>query len=397
MLGFIIAPFFIALLIYVFLRSIRFIETYKIRGTKIIEIIFGLILFGGLCCMIVGFLIPTGLSLKRTFTRIGYYWLGVILYFFVGLLIALVCRLLVWLFAKNKGYNKNIARKITTLFVAIFTTLMSIYGIINAHTLRVTNYEVISNKKSNLDELNIVLISDLHLGYNDGLKEMKDMASKINSLEPDVVILAGDIFDNEYEAIENSEEIAEVLYSISSKYGKYAVYGNHDIQEKIFMGFTFNWSKQSKQKAVADDRMNKFVQNSGFTLLYDSYEMIEDIYIYGRPDYHKINFGNSNRKSASDITSNLDKDHPIICVDHQPGELYELAKAGVDLDLSGHTHNGQIWPGTISINWVWDNAYGLKQIDNMTSIVTSGVGLFGVNMRTGCYPEIVNIKMVFKK
>ena len=66
-----------------------------------------------------------------------------------------------------------------------------------------------------------------------------------------------------------------------------------------------------------------------------------------------------------------------------------------DMVLAGHTHNGQIWPGTISIKWLWDNSYGLKNIDDMTSIVTSGVGLFGPNMRTGCIAEICNIKIKF--
>ena len=93
----------------------------------------------------------------------------------------------------------------------------------------------------------------------------------------------------------------------------------------------------------------------------------------------------------------MDKSLPIIVIDHEPAQLKQLADSGVDLDLSGHTHNGQLWPGTISIKWLWDNAYGLKQIENMTSIVTSGVGLFGPNMRTGCIAEICNIKVIFNK
>ena len=397
MLAFIIAPFFVALLIFVFVRSLKHIEIYKIKGLKVVECLFGLLLFGGIFCIITGFVLPTDFSLKRIFTKIGFYWLGFILYFFVGLAIALICRLLIWLFSRNRGYNVKIARNFTTVFVIIFTTLMSTYGIYNAHKLRITNYEVVENKKSNIDELNVVLIADLHLGYNVGLDEMKDMVDKINSCNPDVVVLAGDIFDNEYDAIDNPEEIIKVLNTINTKYGKYATYGNHDIEEKILVGFTFDWSKQAKIKAMADERMNKFVEDAGFKFLYDSYDLIEDsVYIYGRPDASKINFGKDNRVSPSGLTRILDKSKTIICVDHEPGELQELAKAGVDIDLCGHTHNGQIWPGTITINLFWDNAYGLKKINDMTSIVTSGVGLFGVNMRTGCFPEIVNIKVKFE-
>lgn len=397
MLVFIIAPFFIALLIFTFLKALKYTDTNKNKYFKVAEVLFGLLLFGGLFCIIIGFLLPADISLKRTFTKLGFYWLGFILYFFIAIGISLLIRIIIWTFRKNKNYSVNLARKLTVIFTIVFTVLMSTYGIINAHKLRITNYEVSVDKNSNINELNVVLIADLHLGYNVGLNEMKDMANKINDLNPDVVILAGDIFDNEYNAIESPEEIAEVLNGINSKYGKYATFGNHDIEEKILVGFTFDWSKEAKENAQANDEMIKFIADSGFELLYDSYELIEDsVYIYGRPDQHKINLGNKDRKFVEDITLGLDTSKTIICVNHEPDELEGLAKAGVDIDLSGHTHNGQIWPGTISIDWLWENAYGLKRINNMTSIVTSGVGLFGVNMRTGCYPEIVNIKISFK-
>lgn len=397
MLAFIIAPFFIALLTFIFIRGIKFVSVYDKKYLKVVEFIFGLLLFGGLACIVIGFVLPNTYVLKRLFTRIGYYWLGFVLYFLISLAIALLIRHIVWLFTKTK-YKIQLAKNITVIFVIAFTVLMSIYGIGNAHKLKTTNYEVCVNKASSIEELNVVLISDLHLGYNVGLKEMEDMVDKINKLNPDVVVLAGDIFDNEYEAIEDPDKIVKTLNKIDSKYGKYATLGNHDIEEKIFVGFTFDWSDEAKENAKADDRMIKFISDSGFELLYDSYELIEDsIYIYGRPDNHKINLGNNERKFAEDITLDLDLNKTVIVVDHEPGELEGLAKAGVDIDLSGHTHNGQIWPGTISINWLWDNAYGIKKINNMTSIVTSGVGLFGVNMRTGCFPEIVNINIKFNK
>lgn len=398
MLAFIIAPFFIALLIFTYVRALKYAKIKNYKLLKVSEVIFGLLLFGGLFCIISGFLLPSDLAIKRTFTELGFYWLGFILYFFIAIAISLIIRIIIWLIKKDKNYSIDLARKITVVFTIAFTVLMSVYGIQNAHKLKITNYEVNVEKKSNLDELNVVLIADLHLGYNVGLSEIEDMTNKINELNPDVVVIAGDIFDNEYSAIEHPKQIINVLNSINAKYGKYATFGNHDIEEKILVGFTFNWSKQAKENAQASEQMIKFIEDSGFTILYDSYELIEDsVYIYGRPDAHKINLGNKNRVEAKDITMNLDKNKTIICVDHEPGDLDELSKAGVDIDLSGHTHNGQIWPGTISINWLWKNAYGIKQINNMTSIVTSGVGLFGVNMRTGCYPEIVNVNIKFKK
>lgn len=395
MLALIIAPFVIALLIFIFVRTIKHFRNYYLKSLKVVNTIFGVFLFGGLVCIGLGFLI-SNYTYKRIFFRIGYYYVAFLLFMVIGLGIALLLRQIVWLIIhKKKNYDTKLARNITAIFVLSFMVLMNVYGMIHAHDLQITNYEVSTTKKSQFDELNIVLISDLHLGYNDGIKEMKDMVEKINSQNPDVVVLAGDIFDNEYEAIESPVELAKILSGIKSKYGKFATYGNHDIQEKILLGFTFG---KNKKAPSADERMVKFVKDSGFVELYDSYELIDDVYLYGRPDSYKINFGNDSRLSPEQITKDLDKNKYIICVDHEPSELEELDKAGIDLDLSGHTHKGQIWPGTLSIYLFWDNAYGLKQIGNkMISIVTSGVGLFGPNIRVGSDAEIVNIKINFNK
>lgn len=395
MIAFIIAPFFIALLVFVIYRTTNHLRNYFGKWTEFFLVGFSILLFGGLLAIIIAFLLSTVSPLKRVFYRIGYYWLGIILYFFVGLFIAVVIRSIVWLFLKNKNYKVDLARNITIIFVTLFTAIMSIYGANNAHKLHVTNYEVTIDKECDVDDLNIVLLADLHIGYNTGLKEIQDMVNKVNECGPDLIVIAGDTFDNEYDAVEQPEKMIEILSSMHSKYGTYITYGNHDIEEKILVGFTFNWNKNCAQ---ADERMNRFIERCGFRLLYDDYVMVEDsIYLYGRPDKGKINLGNDERVDANDITKNMDKSLPIIVIDHEPAQLKQLADSGVDLDLSGHTHNGQLWPGTISIKWLWDNAYGLKQIENMTSIVTSGVGLFGPNMRTGCIAEICNIKVIFNK
>lgn len=398
MIAFIIAPFFIALLTFIIYRSINYLHLYCGKWTKFIVFGFSILLYGGIVDIVIAFLLPASSQLKRLLTRIGYNWLGVIIYFFVALVISIVIRNVIWLISNKDKYNKTIAKNITAVFVVLFTSIMSIYGYNNAHNLHITNYEVSIDKKCNLDELNVVLLADLHIGYNVGLVEIQDMVDKVNSCNPDVVVIAGDVFDNEYEAIEEPDKMIEILRGMNSKYGTYVTYGNHDIQEKILVGFTFNWSKEAKAKVQADERMNDFIEQCGFKFLYDDYAIIEDsIYVYGRPDKTKINFGNYERVCVKDVTKDLDKSLPIIVLDHQPAELNELASAGVDLDLCGHTHNGQIWPGTISIKWLWDNAYGIKKINNMTSIVTSGVGLFGPNMRTGCIAEICVINISFNE
>ena len=214
-------------------------------------------------------------------------------------------------------------------------SVISIYGVINAGNIQTTKYEISVGKKAGkLKSLNVVLIADLHLGYNIGCRQMEQMAEKINAQNPDLVVVAGDIFDNEYEALDNPDRLAEILRGIHSKYGVYACYGNHDIQEKILAGFTFG-GRAKKQSSV---EMDEFLEKAGFTLLRDEYVLIDNaFYLYGRPDYERPGRGIEERKTAQEITDNMDLSLPVLVIDHEPRELQELADAGVDADLCGHT------------------------------------------------------------
>lgn len=402
MIALFIAPLYFGLLIILLIKSIKYFKNRKKVVFTFFTIMSFIVLILTPLTIVIGFLLPTGTA-KRIFTSVGNYWLGISLYMLIAVGICDLIRLILKIVLKDKYMSiDKMCKKISNVIVVLFTLMMSIYGISNAHNLQISKYDIETDKISAVQDINVVLISDLHLGYNVGTKEMINMVDKINSLNPDVVVMAGDLFDNEYEALDNPEELATILSGIKSKYGNYAVYGNHDIQEKILCGFTFSWGK-NKGEVVSTKEMDEFVTKSGFTFLYDDYIKINDengetvAYIYGRPDYEKPNFGNSTRKEPKYITKEINNDNYIICVDHEPRELNELAEAGVDLDLNGHTHNGQVWPGTYTINLFWDNAYGLKYYGDMADIVTSGVGLFGPNMRTGCKAEIAEIFIHFNK
>ena len=121
---------------------------------------------------------------------------------------------------------------------------VSVYGVINARVIRTTPYEVTIDKDGGkLSKLNIVLVADMHLGYNIGCAQMEQMVGKINEKAPDLVVIVGDIFDNDFDALEDAKRLAGILKGIKSRYGVYACYGNHDIQEPILAGFTFSSDK----------------------------------------------------------------------------------------------------------------------------------------------------------
>ena len=345
--------------------------------------------------LLVAFLLPPG-GLKRIMQLIGNYWLGTLLYIILAVIIADIIRLILKKSRfphKEKIFSRKGFVASGTVCVAIITAL-SITGIVTARHIRTTDYHVTVNKPcGDLSSLNVVLVADLHLGYNIGNWHMQQMTEKINALDADLVVIAGDIFDNEYEALDAPDKIAATLSGIKSKYGVYACYGNHDIEEKILAGFTFNHDR----KKQSDPRMDEFLKKAGIKLLRDEGVLIDNaFYLYGRPDYERPGRGIDKRKSPDEITADMDKTKPILVIDHEPRELSGLSSAGVDLDLCGHTHDGQMFPGNITTSLMWENSCGYLKKGDMHNIVTSGIGVFGPNMRVATKSEICNIRITFQ-
>ena len=222
---------------------------------------------------------------------------------------------------------------------------------------------------------------------------MQKMVDRINKQHPDLVVLAGDIFDNEYEALDDPKHLSETLHQIQSKYGTYAVYGNHDVKETLVAGFSIGASK----KALRDPRMDEFMEEAGITVLEDESELIDQkFYLVGRLDGEKNGRGTSKRKSIEELTADLDQTKPLFVMNHEPDELKEYDKAGVDVLFSGHTHAGQFFPLTIVQLFAWKNYWGVKQIGDMYSIVTSGVGVYGPNIRVGTDSEVMVVTVHFE-
>lgn len=394
MIAITLAPVYILVNYYVVRWLIRWVECCsEIFKKRLVRyLIVGIYIFFA-SSFIVGFFLPF-----RSIKIVGNYWLGVVQYI---LLFVIWFDLIRIILLKWKLINEKIihARK-TFILVGILCFLVvgafSTYGVIHAKKIVVNSYQVqIDKKVDKFSNLKVALVSDLHLGYNSSLSHVKKMVKLINESDPDVVVIAGDIFDNSYEAIYKPDKIIQEIKKIKTKYGVYAVYGNHDIDEKILAGFTFSWKKN---KNLNDPRMTSFLEKANVKLLRDESLLIDDsFYLVGRIDYHKYGMKVEKRKTIEELVSSFDKSKPIILIDHEPYELEEIAKAGVDLDLSGHTHNGQMFPSNVFIKFIWKNPYGLLKVDNMYSAVTSGVGVYGPNMRVGTTAEVMVLDLSFKK
>lgn len=397
MLAIYLSPIYILVNLYLFRWLLRwmgachhfFQKKWMKAGMAVIYFILAL-------SLLIGFLLPAG-NLQRFFKSLGNYWLGVLLYAVLAVVIADVIRLIL---RRVKRIDQDKLRSRRTLAVGggaalLIIMAVSVWGVVNARIIRTTEYEITVKKNGgNLDELNVVLLADLHLGYNIGCRQMEQMTEKVNAQNPDLVVIAGDIFDNEYEALDDPERLISILKGIKSKYGVFACYGNHDIQEKILAGFTFGSREGEK---ASDPRMDELLEKAGITLLRDEGVLIDNsFYLYGRPDEKRPGRGITRRAKPEEITKDMDQDKPILVIDHEPSQLGELSEAGVDVDLCGHTHDGQMFPGNFVMDFLWENPCGYLKKGDMHNIVTSGVGLFGPNMRVGTKAEICPIKIQFE-
>jgi len=390
-------PLYILANVYIILRSMKWLHACSVHlktkwftGTYSSVYVF----------LSASFLFSTFLpvsGVQRVMACISNYWLGVMLYIllFIGAadlfrLILKKMRILPQAFFSS---GRNLV--ITGFIVSALTTGVSIYGVVHAGDIKTRTFDITVQKEcGQMKDLNIVLAADMHLGYNMGLGRTKKMVERINALKPDIVVFAGDIFDNNYEAVSDPEQIIAELRKIQAKYGIYACYGNHDVSEKVLAGFTF----RSKGHKSRDGRMDEFLELAGIKTLEDRAVLVDGaFYVAGRIDYKKPANATGERKTPAELLDGLDKSKPVFVIDHEPRQLQDLADAGADIDLSGHTHDGQLFPGNLLIRLGWENAGGYLKKGSMHSIVTSGAGVWGPSLRVGTDSEVVQVRVRFNK
>lgn len=342
---------------------------------------------------VIAFLLPKS-AVAIVIRRISTYWIGIMPYSLLYVVLFDLLRLIAK-HTKLKNtllFSRGSVISIGSVVVAC-AVATCLYGIFNARNIKVNEYSVTVNKSCGSDKhLKAVLVADLHMGYAIGVDHITNMVEKINQQDADIVIIAGDIFDNSYDGMDDPEGIKAQLKSIKSKYGVYAVYGNHDIDEKILMGFTFDWGG----KQLHSEKMTNFMKECNIKLINDESVLINDeFYLVGRRDTDKPGTEDGTRAEISELTKDLDKTKPIFVLSHEPDELQKTADAGADIDFSGHTHDGQLFPGNLTIGLFWENPCGMIKKDNMYSIVTSGVGVYGTFMRVGTDAEICSVDIDF--
>ena len=397
MLALFLAPVYILLNIYVLRWGYLWIgNCHHLFQSMIFRLI--LTVFYTLVALtpLTGFLIRKPAFLHRILKITSNYFLGIFMYILMVLLSIDIIRLFLKYVVHASWIQSRIVFAAVGACCICVVIIISFSGIYHAKHIKVTPYKITVDKSApDMDSLKIVLLADTHFGYNSGAVHAQEIVDKINEQNPDLVCIAGDIFDNEYDAVREPEKISEILRTIRSKYGVYACWGNHDLNEPILAGFTFKHKKEDS-KQLKDPRMKRFLQNSNIQLLEDEAVLIDNsFYVVGRKDASLVEKIEEKRKTPAQLTQKLDKDKTIIVIDHQPKELQDIADAGVDLDLCGHTHDGQTFPGNFTVKFLWENPCGYLQKGSMHNIVTSGSGVWGPAMRVGTDSEICTINLTF--
>jgi predicted MPP superfamily phosphohydrolase len=338
-----------------------------------LKIYAGIYIFAALS-MIIGFL-PTPSFIKTILNWIGSHWIGVFVYL---LLLFLTTDILVLLGKITKIIPATMphnVRFITGLIVVLITATLVIYGKYNTNKINYVTYDIQTKKTVSHEELRIILISDLHLGTGNTEKNLLNIVQGINNLTPDIVCIAGDIFNDDYSALRKPDEAVNLFRSIKSKYGVYACLGNHD------GGKTYN-------------EMVNFLDQSNIAPLNDEYKSIDDRFVLiGRVDSRPIGgFDGLERKDITDILTSINTNLPIVVMDHDPSNIKQYDNT-IDLLLFGHTHGGQIFPGSLITKAIYIADYGHYQKNTASPhiVVTSGVSTWGPPMRIGTKNEIATI------
>ena len=311
---------------------------------------------------------------------IGSFWFAFLLYFILSILIIDLSMLVHRFFPflpqfLFQDYAKT--KLLTGLGVLLLVFITVTYGYFNANNIKLKTIQLsIPKKNSSLDSLNILYFSDAHFTPVNNGRIAKRIIELADQVKPDVILIGGDVIDDKSNQLKRIGIDAE-LRLLKAKYGVYTINGNHEFIVNV-------------------NDADKFLNENNVKVLRDSMITIANsVQIIGREDGSIKGFAHGKRKSVAELVGAARKDLPVILLDHQPFHLAETAAENVDLQLSGHTHHGQMWPFNFITKMIYELSWGYKKINNTNFYVSSGVGTWGPPVKIGNDAEVINFKINF--
>ncbi len=306
---------------------------------------------------------------------VSYYYLPALLYYFL-IMVLIDLTLLI-----NRGIKiipvdflkKSKTRKVTFSIVTILVIGIVIYGRLNYIRPVVDSYKVdVPKKAGDLEKLTIAVASDFHLNAFTRKDMVKRIVAAINSTHPDLVLIVGDVMDTDNEWVYR-RTYQQDFKELHPRFGVYAATGNHE--------YYGNYEKRIG-----------FMRNSNMTLLLDSVVYIDSaFYLAGRKDRYV-----KDREKLKDIIAGIDTTKPLVLMDHQPVGLEDAWNNGVDIQVSGHTHDGQLFPFNYITDMVYQLSWGHKKIHSTDFFVSCGIQGWGPKLKTAGRAEVMEIQVSFK-
>lgn len=244
------------------------------------------------------------------------------------------------------------------------------YAMFEARNVTLRHFNLETNKDIGGHRLRIVAVSDLHIGETIGPGDVAKWAGMIGELKPDLLVVVGDIIDVD---MSKRDEEARLLRSIPTTYGTYAVLGNHEVYSGL---------RNSRN----------FIRRAGMILLENAIDVSGPINIVGVDDPQVARFNGGRQPDVSALLESIDQERFTLLLKHQP--VFQQGEAGLfDLQFSGHTHGGQIWPGRYIVRKIFGFSQGLNPVigKNGQSLLylMNGTGYWGPPMRLLAQPDIV--------
>ncbi|KAA9006609.1 metallophosphoesterase [Paenibacillus spiritus] len=308
----------------------------------------------------------------RPFKVLGSYYLAVME--FALLLLPLAD--LVYGILRLAGADAAAYARIAGWVLAALLVAFLVWGSRNAWNTVLRKYPIaIEGDKSLREPLTVAVASDLHLGNIVGNRHLKRLVARINAMQPDLILLVGDVLDDSIEPFLRNR-MSENLAKLKARHGVYAVLGNHEYYGGSIAEYT------------------EVMKSIGIPVLQDEVAEAAGVYIVGRKDKTAETMDPNGRRSVADLLKGLDRSRPIILMDHQPTGFDAAAKEGVDLLLSGHTHRGQIAPNHWITRRLFELDWGYLRKAGLHVVVSSGYGTWGPPIRLASRSEILGLSLV---
>lgn len=309
---------------------------------------------------------------------------------FVNMVIMYLHLLIIWMvcdgvtFIVKKTTRKQGRHYYSGIVAIVFTTIWLSIGWYNAHEVKRTEYNISTSKPLGVDSLKVIGLSDSHVGATFHWQEFEEYVDRINEEKPDMVVIMGDFVDDDTSK-EDMVRSCEALKRLKTKYGVYYVYGNHD--EGYWTNDRRGYTLQDLERLLAENNVR--------VLRDENVEIAGNIVLCGRLDRTFASLKDRSRKTPAELMQGVD-DKYVICLDHQPNDYDAEADSNMDLVISGHTHGGQfLGLGEIGVCMGANDAYyGHERRKNTDFIVSSGIGDWAIDFKTGCVAEyvVINIK-----